>query len=108
MRQRLLQQHWPLACHWRLPSLDRVSFIHQASIPAKYAAPPCDICRMIGALASLAASREATTVEEDVTFYRELVYRCWMGPYNGGDSELMFASIFEKLHVQQTETKSVR
>ena len=75
------------------------------SIPAKYAAPPCDICRMIGALASLAASREATTVDEDVTFYRELVYRCWMGGYNSGDSELMFASIFKKLHDEQTENK---
>jgi hypothetical protein len=63
---------------------------------------------MIGALASLAASREATTVDEDVTFYRELVYRCWMGWYNSGDSELMFASVFKKLHDEQTGTKSVR
>jgi hypothetical protein len=29
---------------------------------------PCDICRMMGALASLAASRAATTVELEVTF----------------------------------------
>jgi hypothetical protein len=35
--------------------------------PAKYAAPPWLIWRMMGDLLSLAASSEATTVEEEVT-----------------------------------------
>jgi hypothetical protein len=38
------------------------------TFPAKYAAPPWDIWRIIGAPASRAASRVATTVEEEVTF----------------------------------------
>jgi len=38
-------------------------------VPAKYAAPPCDICKMMGAFASRAASKAATTVDEEVTFY---------------------------------------
>lgn len=38
------------------------------TFPAKYAAPPWDACRIMGALASRAASRAATTVDEEVTF----------------------------------------
>ena len=38
------------------------------TFPAKYAAPPCDICKMIGDFLSRAASNDATTVEEEVTF----------------------------------------
>lgn len=43
---------------------------HEAlTFPAKYAAPPWDIWRMIGAFLSRAASSAATAVEEDVTFW---------------------------------------
>jgi hypothetical protein len=41
------------------------------TFPAKYAAPPWDIWRIMGAPASRAASRVATTVEEEVTFCAE-------------------------------------
>lgn len=37
------------------------------TFPAKYSAPPWDICRMSGDFLSRAASREATTVDEEVT-----------------------------------------
>jgi hypothetical protein len=43
--------------------------LNLCTFPAKYAAPPWDIWRMIGALLSRAASRAATTVEEEVTFW---------------------------------------
>ena len=47
------------------------------TFPAKYAAPPWDIWRMMGALASRAASREATTVEEEVTFCNQSERARW-------------------------------
>ena len=57
---------------------------------------------MIGALASRAASKEATTVEEEVTFYNNfksvpgaIEVRKWT--YNGGDSELVLLGIFEEV-----------
>jgi hypothetical protein len=52
----------------RLQSLSLFLFY---TFPAKYAAPPWDIWRMIGDLASRAASREATTVEDEVQFYKK-------------------------------------
>jgi hypothetical protein len=42
--------------------------ILQLTFPAKYAAPPWDIWRMMGAFESRAASSAAMTVDEDVTF----------------------------------------
>ena len=38
------------------------------TLPAKYAAPPWEAWRMIGEFLSRAASKVATTVEEEVTF----------------------------------------
>lgn len=40
----------------------------QPTLPAKKAAPPLDSCRAMGDLVSRAASRDAMTVEEEVTF----------------------------------------
>jgi hypothetical protein len=55
---------------------------------------------MIGAFASRAASREATTVDEDVQFWYVLLYgsgRACTGTYNSWDSELVLLSIVEEL-----------
>lgn len=59
----------------------------------------------MGALASRAASRAATTVEEEVTFYRDAdisnytsIARCKGGStHNGGDGELLLTSILKQL-----------
>lgn len=40
------------------------------TLPAKNAAPPWETWRIMGAFLSLAASRAATAVEEEVTFYK--------------------------------------
>lgn len=45
--------------------------------PQKYAAPPWDICRMIGDFAFLAASSAATTVELDVTLIAGMAKLCF-------------------------------
>lgn len=58
------------------PAIEASWFLLSTPFPAKYAAPPWDICRMIGALASRAASRDATTVEEDVTLMAGMANLC--------------------------------
>lgn len=57
---------------------------------------------MMGDLLSRAASREATTVEEEVTFCEELntipdINRWASGTHNGGDGELVFLGVIEQL-----------
>jgi hypothetical protein len=57
---------------------------------------------MIGDLASRAASREATTVEEEVTFYLSQSsglerYKWVWRTYNGWDSKLLLLSVLEEL-----------
>ena len=49
-------------------TLDTKIFVVSSTFPAKYAAPPCDTWSINGDLLSLAASNEATTVDDDVTF----------------------------------------
>ena len=58
---------------------------------------------MMGALASRAASNAATTVDEDVTFYKQLSLckQLAEGSYDCGDGELVFTGIFEELYVSQ-------
>ena len=72
------------------------------TFPAKYAAPPWDICRMIGAFWSRAASRAATTVEEEVTFYLcqhvfVLITAIAVKTHDGGDGKVVLLSVVEKL-----------
>jgi hypothetical protein len=73
--QQLHQQLKPLGSCCRHPNASQeIQFRHASIIgtfPAKYAAPPWDIWRIMGAPASRAASRVATTVEEEVTFCAE-------------------------------------
>ncbi len=57
---------------------------------------------MIGALASRAASREATTVEDEVTFWALLIEPIErseriLDTYNSWDGELVLLSIVEEL-----------
>lgn len=56
---------------------------------------------MMGAFLSLAASSDATTVEEEVTFLSRSV-ACTssvtsVGTYNSGDSKFFFLGVLEKL-----------
>ena len=76
---------------------------NRGTFPAKYAAPPWEVWRIIGDLLSRAASNAATTVEEDVTFY--IVYKHFSTTvadftYDSRNSELVLPGVLEELYLK--------
>lgn len=62
---REMKENWvelPMA-----PAIEASWLVLEMPLPAKKAAPPLEVWRMIGDLESRAASRVATTVEDEVT-----------------------------------------
>lgn len=58
------------------PAMDPCCLSFLRPFPPKKAAPPWETWRITGAFESRAPSRQAMTVEEEVTFYTELSQSC--------------------------------
>jgi hypothetical protein len=64
------------------PAMEACCLSLATPLPAKKAAPPFEVCRIIGDLESRAASRAATTVEDEVTLIAGMAKPFSLAYYN--------------------------